>query len=166
MKPRKSYDLRGPKSGSGRSPRALSRSPDLRRTTKRWAAGSPTPVPAATRRFRSLGRTAARIAPDDYWVRPFSAVREIPAGIHTPHKEMRPLQPGLVTVSPSRRPPGTSPGALAWWYESCLLSLSRLLLVQAADALLRAHGSNKAGRLPLLEPSRLPSGTEVFVQCS
>jgi hypothetical protein len=38
-----------------------------------------------------------------------------------------PLSPG--------RPAGTSPGALAWRYESCLLALNERLLVQAADAL-------------------------------
>jgi len=59
---------------------------------------------------------AAGIAPDDCWVRPFSAVRTAPAGALPPHKVMRPLRPGLVTVvhqvgprelPPKRWPDGT-----------------------------------------------------------
>jgi len=37
-------------------------------------------------------------------------------------------------------------------------------MVQAADVDFRhAHGFVQAGRLPLLEPSRLPPGSELFV---
>jgi len=62
-------------------------------------------------------------------------VQSTPAGVGPPHKGRRPLRRDLVSVGRQDCLPGTSPGALAWRYESCLLSLNGRLLVQAADAL-------------------------------
>jgi len=75
---------------------------------------------------------------------------------------MRSLRRGLVTnnrqVGPRELPPERLPG---------VTGLASYPLVNFSGAgrrrVFRAHGYNKAWRLPLLEPSRLPPGKKVFV---